>query len=219
LAQQFEPALSALREACRAQRDADRAWGTERPGERDLLGCEHSSLGLFAERESREGSVRAPRSSCRTWASQSEEEVTDGEEIVERQGWAKLGEAKAAARRQQKPGLQRRRELLGQAVALVGCFGGLELSPLGERPEQGGECGGGVDAGWPGSRLERDAGVGLGVGQVTCEEMREGAVAAEPEHVGKRAQPASIGYRVVESRAGAVAAPDLALRGEGALGP
>jgi len=84
LAQQFEASFSVLREACRTQRDAETARGSERLGEREFLGREHSGLGLLAECESREGGVGAPRSGRRTWASQPEEEVAGREEIVER---------------------------------------------------------------------------------------------------------------------------------------
>src|SRR5262249_41461680 len=57
LAQQLDPAASALREAGRAQRYPERAWGVVGLGERDLLGGERPCFGLCPERELREGSV------------------------------------------------------------------------------------------------------------------------------------------------------------------
>jgi hypothetical protein len=97
LAQQVDASPSALCEACRAQRDAERAWGAELLGERDLLVREHSGLGLRAERGLREGRVGAPGRSRRTRASQTDEELAGGEEIVKRRGRPKLGQAKPAA--------------------------------------------------------------------------------------------------------------------------
>ena len=131
----------------RTERDPERARCTERLGERDLLGRERSGLVPRAERESREGRVGAPRRGGRARASQPDEELAGGEEIVERRGWPELCQAKPAAGREQPCSVQHRRELLGEAVALIGRFGGLELSPLGERLEQDGECERSVDAG------------------------------------------------------------------------
>ena len=188
-----------------------------RPAARSAIPSVRGALKAWASATSSAASALAsacaPSASCARAASERHgavvglglrsrsEEVAGGEEVVERRGRAKLGEAKPAAGREQPACLHRRRELLGEAVALIGRLGGLELPALGERLEQHGEGDGGVDAGRAGAGLERDACVRLGVGEVADAEMNKGAVAGEPEHVRERAEPAGIGQRFVESRA------------------
>jgi hypothetical protein len=69
----------------------ERARGTERLRERDLLGRERSGLGLRAESELREGRIRAPRDH-RARAAQAGEEIAGGEEVVKRRRGTELGQ-------------------------------------------------------------------------------------------------------------------------------
>ena len=119
LAQQFDAALSALCQAGGAQGYPERAWGVVGLGERDLLGRERSRFGWRVERELRERGVGAPR--CGRWGGDVEasEQAAGGEEVLERRGRAKLGQAKPAPGGEQPSCLHRRRELLGEPVAVI----------------------------------------------------------------------------------------------------
>ena len=96
--------------------------------------------------------------------------------------------------------MHHRRELPGKTVALIGRLGGLGLPALGQRLQQYGQGAGGVEAGQARTGLQRGARVRLSVGEVAGAEVNKGAVARQPEHVGKRAEPAGVRQGVVEPR-------------------
>jgi hypothetical protein len=190
-AQQLDATLAALGETSRAEGDPTRPGTTERLGERDLLNGERSRFCPRVERELREGGVGAPRDG-RTRAAQASKEVAGGDQVVEGQGRAKLGEANPAAGGEQPRHLEHRRELLDERVPPICCLGDVELPALGEGLEQHREHESGMDAGQPGAGLKCDACVRFGVGEVANSEMDKGAVAGKAEHVRERAESAGV---------------------------